>query len=881
MCMARFVTLLLAMVFCIVFPSEISAQEAELPVTIIEGRVSFISKNDPAVCFVIVYRMSDKAAMAYAATDKDGNYSVRFSTGADSVIVSVSGMGVKTASKIVPNMPSRLDFKVEEDVFNLKEALIKAEKIKMSGDTLSYNVASFRSREDLVIEDVLKKMPGVTVSRNGTILYKQKPVKAVMIDGMDLLKGRYGIATRNISPDHIATVEILENHQVVKALRNLVPSDDTYLNLKLKTSSKGVFLISGVAGGGYDGKGLWNAEVAGMYFGHSSQHIITGKTNNTGNDLRYELMDHNGGLHSLGMTLASPTLASPPAISKDKYYFNTSYSASVNELFRTKNGDDVNVNVSYFNDSEIRTTMSETRWMLPDSSVNVIGEDIRNRIAMQKIDAEIGYVSNRNKNYVQNHNFFSGEFSDAVSHVNGLRQNFRLSSIKAASTLSMIKRFSEDNAYELNAKVIYEHKPYFLQVERDTGAVSGSRFSGALQNVSSDGLEASVFMAGMVKKRLWGITFSPTLGTVYNMDLLDSGLELPQAAVLDGIPVANDLMMHRLRVAPAVRASYNSMRFDVEVFLPVAYHFTSLRNPGFASMDRHKVFVEPTLEIKFRPSASMDLDFGYSLSYSMPDFSVLYEGAILRDYKSLTRYTADLTEGISNFFSLSLGYKDVLNMFFLNIKTSYSLSLPRILYGYYFDGIYSSSITHRTGELSHVLSAGAELSKGIYWKNLNIKMALGASYGDMPYLRQEQVVRMESQAYQVSAGFSFSPFDFLGVEYDGNLLCSLVSQGSGENLEPLLTNSNQLKLAFRIPGGVGLELIGDHYYNNASSGRKSFVLFDAGITYSYKKLRWVLSCSNLLDTRNYVYSVLSAGSSFRTDYLIRPRAFLLKMYVTF
>ena len=298
-------------------------------------------------------------------------------------------------------------------------------------------------------------------------------------------------------------------------------------------------------------------------------------------------------------------------------------------------------------------------------------------------------------------------------------------------------------------------------------------------------------------------------------------------------------------------------------------------------MDRHKVFVEPTLEIKFRPSASMDLDFGYSLSYSMPDFSVLYEGAILRDYKSLTRYTADLTEGISNFFSLSLGYKDVLNMFFLNIKTSYSLSLPRILYGYYFDGIYSSSITHRTGELSHVLSAGAELSKGIYWKNLNIKMALGASYGDMPYLRQEQVVRMESQAYQVSAGFSFSPFDFLGVEYDGNLLCSLVSQGSGENLEPLLTNSNQLKLAFRIPGGVGLELIGDHYYNNASSGRKSFVLFDAGITYSYKKLRWVLSCSNLLDTRNYVYSVLSAGSSFRTDYLIRPRAFLLKMYVTF
>ena len=98
---------------------------------------------------------------------------------------------------------------------------------------------------------------------------------------------------------------------------------------------------------------------------------------------------------------------------------------------------------------------------------------------------------------------------------------------------------------------------------------------------------------------------------------------------------------------------------------------------------------------------------------------------------------------------------------------------------------------------------------------------------------------------------------------------------------PLLTNSNLLKLSFRLPEGVGVELVGDHYYNSASSGKKSFVLFDAGVTYSYKKFRWVLSCSNLLDTRNYVYSVLSAGGSFRTDYAIRPRSFLLKMYMAF
>ena len=871
---------------CLAFPAKVEgqgnvSQPRHPPETVIEGRVSFASTGGGAVCFVIVGLQGDGGAIAYASSDGDGNYAVRFSTDADSVTVRISGMGLKTQIRTVPNVSARLDFSVEEEVFDLDEVTIRAEKIKMRGDTVSYNVESFRSEEDLVIEDVLRKLPGVTVSSNGTILYKQKPIKAVMIEGMDLLKGRYGIATKNISPDHIATVEILENHQAVKALRDLVPSDDTYLNLKLKTSSKGVFLFSGAAGGGYGGKGLWYAEAAGMYFGHSSQHIVTGKTNNTGEDLRYELMDHDGGVYSLGKTLASPTLASPPAISKEKYYFNTSYSASLNELFRTKKGDDINVNISYLNDLETRSTLSETSWMLPDSSLNVITEDIRNRIGLQKVDAEFGYTSNRNNNYVQSRNFFSGEFDDALSHVGGVRQDFDLSSIKAATSLFLVNRSSEDNAYELNAKVIYEHKPYRLRVGGDTGAAQVNRFAGALQNVVSDGLSASLFVNGVVKSRLWGITFSPTLSVLYDMNLLGSELELPDMSALQGVPVVNDMMMNRLRIAPAIDASYSSMRFDVRLFLPVAYYFTSLRNPGMTSIDRHRVFVTPQLNVKYRPAASVDMDFDYSLGYSMPDFSFLYEGAILRDYRSLTRYEADLTEGITNRFSLSVGYKNIFDMFFVDFNAAYSLSSPRVLYGYDFDGIYSTAITRRTSGLSHVFSAGADFSKGFYWKNLNLKLGAGVSYGDMPYLVQEQVVGMKSQAYQASLGFSFSPFSFLGVDYSGNVLYSAVSQGSGEDVAPLLTNSNLLKLSFRLPEGVGVELVGDHYYNSASSGKKSFVLFDAGVTYSYKKFRWVLSCSNLLDTRNYVYSVLSAGGSFRTDYAIRPRSFLLKMYMAF
>ena len=318
-------------------------------------------------------------AIGYTTTDGEGHYTLSIRSGADSVVIAVSGMSVKAVRSTVPNVSGRHDFEVEESLFELDEVRVKAPKMEMKGDdTVSYNVASFRSQEDMVIEDVLRKLPGITVRDNGQILYKAKPIAGLTIDGMDLLKGRYGIATRNISPDHIASVEILENHQAIKALKDLVPSDKTYINLKLKASSRGVFLLSAAAGGGYGDGGLWNAEAAPMYFGHSSQHILTGKTNNTGDDLAYELEDLTSGTGRLNLTsgtgrlnpvLSSATLASPPAIDKDRYYRNTSHSASLNELFRTSGGTDINLNLSYLNDTELRDNTSEIRWMLPDSSL--------------------------------------------------------------------------------------------------------------------------------------------------------------------------------------------------------------------------------------------------------------------------------------------------------------------------------------------------------------------------------------------------------------------------------------------------------------------------------------------------------------------------------
>ena len=235
---AAFLPALLAIILLCTAVRTASAQE--LPLTTFEGSIRYAGTSKPAICYVIVSRTEDGVAIGYTTTDGEGHYTLSIRSEADSVVIAVSGMSVKAVRRTVHNVSGRHDFEVKESLFELDEVTVTAPKMEMKGDdTVSYNVASFRAQEDLVIEDVLRKLPGITVRDNGQILYKAKPIAGLTIDGMDLLKGRYGIATRNISPDHIASVEILENHQAIKALKDLVPSDKTYINLKLKASSRG------------------------------------------------------------------------------------------------------------------------------------------------------------------------------------------------------------------------------------------------------------------------------------------------------------------------------------------------------------------------------------------------------------------------------------------------------------------------------------------------------------------------------------------------------------------------------------------------------------------------------------------------------------------
>ncbi len=105
---------------------------------------------------------------------------------------------------------------------------------KVHNDTTDYWVGGLRTPMDRNLEDVLRRIPGISILGDGTIYYGSDPISHFYIEGMDLLGGDYTLATRHIRPEDIDTISVLERHQPIRALQGVEFNRAAALNLRIK-----------------------------------------------------------------------------------------------------------------------------------------------------------------------------------------------------------------------------------------------------------------------------------------------------------------------------------------------------------------------------------------------------------------------------------------------------------------------------------------------------------------------------------------------------------------------------------------------------------------------------------------------------------------------
>ncbi len=173
----------------------------------------------------------------------------------------------------------------------LDEVIVEGEKppVTVNGDTLEFNAGSFATKPNAVVEDLLKKMPGIQVDKDGTIRVNGQKINKVYVNGKEFFTGDPKLATQNLPADAVDKVQVFEKKSDQSEFTGFNDGNsETALNLKLKKNKKnptfGKINASAGSSGRYDGQFNVNR------FKGDRQLSAIGMANNT-NRQGFSLMD--------------------------------------------------------------------------------------------------------------------------------------------------------------------------------------------------------------------------------------------------------------------------------------------------------------------------------------------------------------------------------------------------------------------------------------------------------------------------------------------------------------------------------------------------------------------------------------------------------------
>ncbi len=814
---------------------------------------------------------SPKQIISSAFTDENGRFSITANSDCDSLLLKASSIEITPATIKIANRSGTFDIIVDNKAVELKEVVVKSKKIYSQGDTINYNVASFLSQNDQALADVLKKMPGITVAESGQVSYQGKPIKNFYIEGLDLMKGHYGIATNSIDPNNIATVQVLENHQDIKALKGLRPEEQASINIRLKEGVKGVFNLIATLGGGYGDDMLWNNSAIATYFKRNSQFLATYKGNNTGEDLSQELYSFDND-YSRTFNITNISLPSAPGIDKRFYYYNRSHSATFNNVYRVGDSGEFGINAAYLNDRDSRRSYSSTANTLPDGSQNIIDELMDGLSKTNKAYGDLTYLNNGDTRYLKEQLKFDWFSTDADSRImtgaDNISQAAMTESFRLFNKFHMTNRSSEYRGYEIYSTINLEKRPHSLSVSPNLfpNLILGDALR---QSVDYRDLSTENRLGLLSAFRIGNVTMHPTFFLNYTRNSLTSELS----------DFNNDLCLDNLNTGVKAEVAWRNRKFDISLHLPIGYKFFKLdyRLSDIAT-DKNRVRIEPQLDLSYKINSSHNLSVKSSLNYSTPSIQNLYSNNILTSYRQLSAYdVVGLFEGLKLYNTLSYNFKNVLAMSFAGVDLSWGRQQPDVLYGTYYDGLVERVISQRTNETSDMFSAAIRGSQGFDWRRLKIGLSATYSHYDSPLLVQNTVLRYSGDSFGLNGDISLTPFKWLSVSYEGKYYQSASRQNGFDRMPWIRTLTNNASLDFTLPWGISIGASLYHYYNNFNDGDKSFILLNAEASYAIRRFTFTLTCDNLLNRKDYVYSNRTALTETNSIYNIRTRSVLLKV----
>ena len=884
----------------------------------VTGRITDLQQKP--VSDVIVKLMIGNRTLAYTSTNAKGEYVLKLKEAPKNEVMLLFSYEKETENLIIKEKETKMDRMLTPKSISLKEVMVKAKPLLQRGDTLTHHLASFLGKGDVTLEDGLKRLPGVDVAKSGAISYMGKPISQFNIEGLDLLGGKYNLATRNIPADYVTDVEIVRNHHSRKVEKD-VPSNEVSMNIKLSKKAKfkpfgqeeigasppaplqgerGVitpeaesqqqdYLRPSPVGEGSGVRLLLG--LTGMMFTDQFQTICSLKGGNYKNFARADMFDHFGGnaINTPATSLFGGFDGGAPP--QGEYLYQRNGMVTLNAIHKLDSVTTVKVNADYSYHRATHDISQSSTYLSGDGSFVTVIEQTSPLTKTHLPKLSMNYLKNADHVYLSDEFFVKGLFEqnegDVVANGKEIGQHRSSTSFEIDNSFYWADKTAKGTHRYFSSPISFKRTPTLRLTFGPNPSTKGEGLGVRLQTAQSSTLTMNIHSSFTIPI---GKTFRLQLPVALNAmyDDLETIYSPPSQGGAGGGSV-NDI--HGWALNPTLNPGFDihsrNRRFYLSAGLGAA-----LKGLYYNRMNYTKLVLNPSVGINYTFSANSKLSFSSGFSTQIGDMMTLLTNPMHVNYHTVRTSSGIIGESNSWQSSCDWKWQLPLQYFTLSISATHSEDKRNTLNSQHIDGIDISSSALLRDTHSRTTSFTIVSTKN--FPSLLTKLSADANYsfgnGEQAISSQPEggqkgaasIIKIRSNIYNLHGSATTFPIAWLELRYDirygwSETNYSPHSQGGAGGGSSLtsLTHSGAIHV-FPI-ATLDLSLDYDHVRRQITSDQyKHMSLFNASAQYKLKRLVLRLELDNLLNQRHYAYTVFDGINTYTYDYTLCGRTVMLR-----
>jgi hypothetical protein len=851
------------------------------------SNISVVLKNDKYE--IIAYCFSDENGFFNLNVYKSGKFFLNFSSlnYKNEIIEIELNLDIKEI---------KIDVVLDIEVVNLQEVILVSERIiTIKKDTVIYNADSFKQGNEQVVEDLLRKIPGLNIDENGTIKVGNQEVEKVMIDGDDFFEKGYKLLTKNMPVNPIDKIELYQNYSNNKHLKGIENSDKVALNLTLKEDYKRTWFGNLMLGYGFVSENRYELKANLMNFGKKSKYYFLTNLNNIGEDavgdinhlIRPFRFDEPGSIGDdqsanslLGLGFGTPNLK------QKRVNLNNAEMLSLNSIFTLSEKVKLKT-LGFLNTDENNFFNNSFQQFFVGNTTFTNTEDFVGRktqfTGFGKIDFTYDISKTKTLEYIGKLNQTNEKNrSDLLFNNDLLNERLNTNNQLFDQKIVHTNKFKENKVFLLSGRYINEKTPQNYSVNQFIFSDLFSENANNTKQFSENKMQFAGVEAHLMDKRKNGDLIELKLGSQLRIDDLNTRFEFLQNESNLGLPPAyqNNLTYSTNDLYLSAKYRFKLKNFTLLTQSDFHQLFNQLENFDMKS-SQNPFFIVPKIGLDWKINEKNIILTSYSYNTTNAGVLDLYSGYVQTGFRSFSKGIEDFNQLTSSSAIFNYTYGSWGDKFFANNFIVYSKS----------NDFFSTNaiITQNFSQSEKIIIKDREflsISSSIdrYFKPIrsNLKINLGATKTNFKNMVNNSELR-EVKNLNVDYGFELRSgfrgfFNYhLGSKWNFNQVETTIKNSFTDNM-------SFLDLSFMFSDKFNIQAQTERYFfGNLDKDNNQYYFLDLEARYVVKenKMTFFLSGNNLFNTEKFRNYSISDINISQTEFRLLPRYLLLKMEYRF